>query len=77
MLHLHDLKARMERLDAVMRGLAKEVLLVQKADDPLLYRERKGYLEAIQDAIAGLETARVMLAQGVQRIEEAQRGRQW
>ena len=76
MLQLHDLKARMVRLEELMRGLAKEVMVVRKANDPLLYLERKGYLDAIQDAVAGLETARVMLAQGVKRIEDAERGRQ-
>jgi hypothetical protein len=31
--------------------------------------ERRAYLNAIQDALAGIETARVVLAKAIQRIE--------
>jgi hypothetical protein len=73
LLQMTDLKARMERLDALSIGLAKEVPLIREGNDPLTYLERLAYLEAIQDGIAGLETARVMLAKTVHRIEDGQR----
>jgi hypothetical protein len=34
---------------------------MKAANDPLLYLERKAYLTAIQDALAGVEAARVVL----------------
>jgi hypothetical protein len=49
--------------------LAKEVVLWKECNDPLLYLERKAYLEAIQDALAGVDAARVVLARARQRIE--------
>jgi hypothetical protein len=66
-----DLLARVERLDQLGRGLAKEVVLWRKGNDPLLYLERKAYLSAIQDALAGIEAARVLLAKVCQRLEKA------
>jgi hypothetical protein len=63
-----DIEGRGRRLDEPARGLAKEVGIIKKADDPLLYLERKAYLGAIQDAIAGVEAARVVLAQVCQRL---------
>jgi hypothetical protein len=66
---LTDLRRRVERLEALSRGLAKEVVLWKQADDPLLYVERKGYLGAIQDTLAGVEAARVVLAKARQRLE--------
>jgi hypothetical protein len=52
-----DIKARVERLDRLARGLAKEVGLWRGCKDPLLYRERKAYLGAVQEALAGVEAA--------------------
>ena len=66
---LHDLTARVRRLDELSRGLAKEVALWKECNDPLLYLERKAYLGAIQDALAGVEEARVVLAKARQRLE--------
>jgi hypothetical protein len=63
-----DLEARVRRLDELTRGLAKEVVLWKECDDPLLYLERRAYLDAIQDALAGVESARVVLARARQRI---------
>jgi hypothetical protein len=63
------IKRRIGRLDERSRGLTKEVVLVKAADDPLLYLERKAYLTAIQDALAGVEGARVALARARQRLE--------
>jgi hypothetical protein len=69
-MNLQDLTARVRRLDELRRGLAKEVTLLRKGNDPLLYLERKAYLTAIQDALAGVEAARVALAKACQRLEE-------
>jgi hypothetical protein len=69
MITLADLAARMRRLEELTRGLAKEVAVWREGDDPLLYVERKAYLEAIQDALAGMESARVVLARARQRLE--------
>jgi hypothetical protein len=63
------IKQRVQRLDELSRGLAKEVVLMRAANDPLLYLERKAYLTAIQDALAGVEGARVALARARQRLE--------
>jgi hypothetical protein len=65
-----DLKVRVERLDELARGLSKEVVLWKEGSDPLLYLERKAYLKAIQDALAGVEEARVVLARARQRLED-------
>ncbi len=73
MLQLQDLKARIERLNVLTMGLVKEVLLIRRGTDPLLYLEWKAFLEAFHDLILGLESARVMLACGVQQIEDGQR----
>ena len=64
-----DLKARIERLDRLARGLAKEVTLWRGCNDPLLFRERKAYLAGIQDPIAGADAARVVLTNVVSRLE--------
>jgi hypothetical protein len=64
-----DLKARIQRLDKLARGLAKEVGLWRGCNDPLLYRERKAYLAGVQDALARAETIRVVLVGVVWRIE--------
>jgi hypothetical protein len=71
-MNLADLQARVRRLDQLARGLAKEVSLWKECDDPLLYLERKAYLGAIQDILAGAEAARVVLAKVVQRLEKPQ-----
>jgi hypothetical protein len=69
-MNLTDLTARVHRLDQLMRGLAKEVALWKEGNDPLLYQERKAYLKAIQDALAGVEAARVVLAKARRRLAE-------
>jgi hypothetical protein len=58
---LTHLKARIERLDQLARGLAMEVGLQRGAEDVLLFRQRWQYLAALQDALAGVEAARVVL----------------
>jgi hypothetical protein len=70
---LNDLKARIDRLNALTMGLAKELLIIPPANDSLLYVERRDYMACLHDAIGGLEDARVMLARAVQRIQDGQR----
>jgi hypothetical protein len=70
---LQDLRARLKRLDKLVRGLALEVALLRKGDDPLLYRERRAYLKAVQEAQAGLELARVTLAGAVRQMQGPRR----
>ncbi|MCI0463601.1 MAG: hypothetical protein L0Z62_42235 [Gemmataceae bacterium] len=69
-MNLIDLRARVCRLEELALGLAKEVVIWKAGNDPLLYRERKAYLDAIQDALAGVEEARAILAEAQQRLEE-------
>ena len=67
-MQLTDLKARIHRLEALSRGLAKEVELWREVD-LLLYRERRAYLAGVQDALSGVELARVTLAAAIHRLE--------
>jgi hypothetical protein len=46
--------ARIRRPDQLSRGLAQEIQLVERADDPMLYVERKVYLTAIRTVRAGI-----------------------
>jgi hypothetical protein len=55
-----DVKRRTGRLAELERGLAREIGL-QRDDELLLFRERRQYLRAVQDALAGAEAARVVL----------------
>jgi hypothetical protein len=64
-----DISARLRRLDELTRGLALELHNVGKADDPMLYVERREYLTAMRRVQAGVEEARVVLAKARQRIE--------
>jgi hypothetical protein len=68
-MQLLDLKGRIERLERLAKGLAREVELQRGAEDVLLVGERKQYLTGIQDALAGAEAARVVLAGVVKRLE--------
>jgi hypothetical protein len=73
---LRDLTARVRRLDELSRGLGKEVVLWKECNDPLLYLERRAYLGAIQDALGGVEEARIVRAKARRRVEResGQRG---
>ena len=44
-------------------------MLWKECNDLLLYLERRAYLGAIRDALAGVEAARVVLAKARQRLE--------
>ena len=61
-------QGRIAGLDQLARGLAKEVSLWKGGNDPLLFAERRMYLKASQDALAGAEEARVVLARVVKRL---------
>jgi hypothetical protein len=67
-LELRDIKARIARLDQLARGLAREVGLQKGAEDVLLFRERREYLRAVQEALAGADAARVVLERVVKRM---------
>ena len=69
-----QIEARKRRLERLSRGLMKEAVIVDEHDDLFLRVERLAYLKALRDAIAGLETARVVLAHATQRV--AREGRQ-
>lgn len=70
MIGVEEVSARVRRLEELTRGLSKEVAIWKEGNDPLLYLERKSYLNAIQDALAGLESARVVLARARQRMQK-------
>jgi len=63
-----DIVARVRRLDQLSRGLAKEIQLIEKADDPMLYVERRDYLAAMRQLRAGVENALAVLAKAKRRI---------
>src|SRR4051794_11793365 len=53
MLSVDEQRARYDRLEALSMGLAKEVVIIGKGNDPLLYLERRAYVAALRDAVAG------------------------
>jgi hypothetical protein len=65
-----DLLARIARLEVLTCGLRRESLLIRQGNDPLLYLERQGYLSALDAAVHGLESARVVLARAMLRLRE-------
>jgi hypothetical protein len=68
-MQLTDIRRRVKRLERLGMGLAKESSIMREADAPLLYRERKQYLQGIHQAHSGVEAARVVLARAAQRLE--------
>jgi hypothetical protein len=68
-LTLGDIKARIARLGQLEKGFAREVGRQRGAETVLLLAERRQYLRAIQDALAGAEAARVVLAAVVRRMD--------
>jgi hypothetical protein len=71
-----DVIKRVRRLEDLTRGLSREVAMWKEGNDPLLYLERRMYLNAIQDALAGVEAARVVLARASQRLQDEERREQ-
>ena len=57
-----DILARMRRQDELSLGISKEIQLIERADDPLLYAKRRAYVAGLCQLRAGLEAARVALA---------------
>jgi hypothetical protein len=55
-------------LSLAWSDLAKEIGLQRGAEDVLLFRERRQYLRAVQEALAGAEAARVVLEGVVRRL---------
>jgi hypothetical protein len=51
------------------RGLAEAAVAWKQRNDTLPYLERRAYLGAIQDAVAGVGEARVVLAKARQGLE--------
>jgi hypothetical protein len=66
-----NITARVRRLDRLSGGLALDISQVGKADDPMLYVERQGYLADLRRTLAGVESARVTLAKARRRIGPA------
>jgi hypothetical protein len=71
MLTVADQTVRKHRLERLAQNLTRETYVIGEADDPLLYLERKAYIAALRDAVAGLEIARVTLAKALHRIAQA------
>jgi hypothetical protein len=68
-MELTAIKRRIQRLERLSRGLAKEVPLWRGEKDLLLFGERRQYLREICKALAGADAARVVLVGVVRRIE--------
>ena len=63
------ISARVRRLDQLSRGLAREISIVDKADDPMLYLERQAYLAGLRGMHGGIEAARLALVKAQQLLE--------
>jgi hypothetical protein len=68
-----DLGMRIQRLEDLALGLHRDRVAWERAEDPLLYLERRAYLAAIRTALQGVEDARVVLAQACQRMDTERR----
>ena len=54
-------RTRFRRLDQLLLGLAEEIQVLERADDPMLYVERKEYPTMKRKLRAGMENALVVL----------------
>ena len=52
---IEDIRRRIARLAELSIGLNRERVAWEEAQDPLLYLERKAYLQAVRQAISGVE----------------------
>jgi len=68
MITREGVEARLPRLERLSAGLAKELVVIGEAQDPLLYIERRAYLAAVQGMLAGAERARVELSRALHRM---------
>ncbi len=73
-MNLTDLRSRISRLEILIAGLSTELSLWKESNAPVLYVDRLEYLEGIDQAIHGLEKARVAMVKVCQRIEESPKG---
>jgi hypothetical protein len=64
--------ARIRRLAKMTKNLTKEGERITTAETPLMPLERRPYLLAIQQMIAGLVEAKVVLVKALPRIEKAE-----
>jgi hypothetical protein len=72
-----QIERRIHRLNALTMGLMREGFIWTKDnlhDHPLLFVETRAYLKAIRDALAGVESARIVLAKA--RRRQARGGRE-
>jgi hypothetical protein len=67
---LRHLRARVDRLAKISKGLSLEQLLWKKDPPPVLYVEKEEYLNALQDACRFIEKARVTLFLACERMEK-------
>jgi len=65
-----DLRARMRRLEELIRGLCLEESLWRKCPAPIMALDRLAYMDAIHEAIHGLESARIILARVIRGLED-------
>jgi len=73
-MNMTTIRARVHRLRDLAHGMGKELALWQAAQEgPLLSRERKLYLDAIQDVIAGTDAAAAVLEAALVRLESSSR----
>jgi len=56
---LTDFRSRIRQLEQLVAGLSKELNLWKDYDGPILYVDRLEYTRGIDQAIHGLETARL------------------
>jgi hypothetical protein len=69
---LKDVRARVRRLEEFPKGLSEEVEGVKDAErSVLLPGERRQYLNAVMDVIAGAEAARAVMQKAVKRLERS------
>ena len=68
MLTIDDVRQRAERLERLAQGLCRERARARLARPPLPLRERRMYLCALDDALFGVEGARLALARAIQRL---------
>jgi hypothetical protein len=72
-MNLSDMRARVHRLRDLAHGMGKEVAIWKPQEGPLLPLERKQYLEAVYDVIAGTEAAAAVLEAALIRPEKLAR----
>jgi hypothetical protein len=67
--NVNDLRARVARLRQLAPGLGKQVQRWKAEDGPLSPAERRVYVNAIYDLIAGADEGAVVLLAAIRRLE--------